>query len=31
LDRRDAHDDRAATAVTAMIDAGTEPLLALVN
>ena len=31
LDRRDAHHDRAAAAVTAMIDAGIELLLSLVN
>jgi predicted nucleic acid-binding protein len=31
LDRRDAHHERAAAAVTAMIDAGTELLLSLVN
>jgi len=31
LDRRDAHHDRAAAAITAMIDAGTELLLSLVN
>lgn len=31
LDRRDAHHDHAAAAITAMIDAGTELLLSLVN
>ena len=31
LDRRDAHHEEAAAAVTAMIDAGTEILLSLVN
>jgi predicted nucleic acid-binding protein len=31
LDRRDAHHDAAAAAVTAMIDGGTEMLLSLVN
>ncbi len=31
LDRRDAHHDHAAVAITAMIDADTELLLSLVN
>lgn len=31
LDRRDAHHDRAAAAITAMIDAGTDLLLSIVN